>query len=305
MNSGAGAVRGMSSTDMLPGASGGTDAPLAQEKEERKFLGKPLRFWIKLGLFLVFVALILIAIFVFQIHKKLDDILDWIRDHKAPGFFIFAGTYTLLTALLIPGSILSIGAGFVFDWHLGTVAVLLGATVGQTIAFLEGRYFLRDWIAEKTQHFKTWQAIEAAVQEEGWKIVGLLRLAPVIPYNVLNPALGLTAVKFWDYTIASAVAIIPGTVLYVYLGSLASDFSEITGGDAIKGTTLWLAIASGVVIILVVVLITYYAKRAIKKRLNIPDEENTDATDDNGQKRDIENPGENAQSGGNKMYERD
>lgn len=78
---------------------------------------------------------------------------------------------------------------------LGTLAVLLGASVGQTLAFLEGRYFFREWIAEKTKSFKTWQAIESAVEEEGWKIVGLLRLAPVIPYNALNPAFGLTSVK--------------------------------------------------------------------------------------------------------------
>lgn len=90
---------------------------------------------------------------------------------------------------------MSIGAGFVFGWYLGTLAVLLGATAGQTIAFLEGRYFFREWIATKTQSMQTWQAIEGAVEHEGWKIVGLLRLAPLAPYNVLNPALGLTSVK--------------------------------------------------------------------------------------------------------------
>lgn len=121
----------------------------------------------------------------------------------------------------------------------------------------------------------------------------------------------LVALQFWHYTIASAVAIIPGTVLYVYLGSLVSNISDLTSGEATKGTTLWVAIASGVIIIVVVVLITIYAKRAIAKKLHIPEEENVDgAADtvgDSAQKGDIENPSEevrNDELNHDSMYER-
>lgn len=218
-------------------------------------------------MFLLFVGIILVAVLVFKVHTKIDDVLEFIEKHKVPGFFIFAGVYTLLTVFLIPGSILSIGAGFAFGLWLGVLAVWVGATIGQTLAFLVGRYFFRDWIAEKTKKFKIWQAIEAALETEGWKIVGLLRLAPLLPYNALNPALGLTAVRFWDYTIASAIAILPGTFLYVYLGSLAKSIADLTSGKATKGTTIWVAIATGVIIVVVVVVTTYYAKRAINKKL--------------------------------------
>lgn len=238
-----------------------------EEPPPKKYLGCTAAFWVKLLLFLLFVGIILVAVLVFKVHTKIDDVLEFIEKHKVPGFFIFAGVYTLLTVFLIPGSILSIGAGFAFGLWLGVLAVWVGATIGQTLAFLVGRYFFRDWIAEKTKKFKIWQAIEAALETEGWKIVGLLRLAPLLPYNALNPALGLTAVRFWDYTIASAIAILPGTFLYVYLGSLAKSIADLTSGKATKGTTIWVAIATGVIIVVVVVVTTYYAKRAINKKL--------------------------------------
>ena len=91
-------------------------------------------------------------------------------------------------------------------------------------------HLCRDWIANRTRHVRVWQGIEIAIEEEGWKIVGLLRLAPLIPYNILNYALGLTAVKFWAYFFASAVGILPGTLLYVSLGSVAGDITKITSG---------------------------------------------------------------------------
>lgn len=95
----------------------------------------------------------------------------------------------------IPGLILSLGAGYVFGLGVGILAVFCGATIGQTVAFLLGRFLMQEFFQKIVGRFKFWQAIELAIEEEGWKIVGLLRLAPVVPYNLLNYALGLTTVK--------------------------------------------------------------------------------------------------------------
>ena len=116
--------------------------------------------------------------------------------------------------LFIPGSLLSLGAGFVFGIWLGAIAVWCGAitghshfdcefcghlpfawNLGQTFAFLGGRYLFREWIASYAQRFRLWRGLEIASEEEGWKIVSLLRLVPIVPYSALNYTLGLTAVS--------------------------------------------------------------------------------------------------------------
>ncbi|CAD7702928.1 unnamed protein product [Ostreobium quekettii] len=224
---------------------------------------------VKLGLLVALVVAILVAFLGFGVHKRLDDFLEWLQDNKALGFFIFVAVYSLCTVLFVPGLILSLGAGFIFKIPLGMLAVWVAATIGQTLAFLVGRYLLRDWVAARTRNFKVWQGIEAAVEDEGWKIVGLLRLAPLIPYNALNYALGLTAVKFWHYFIASSIGILPGTALYVVIGSLAEDLSKITSGEgAIDTNVLIVTVVLTIVMVVVVVfLTTFYAKRAINKKL--------------------------------------
>ncbi|GMH41770.1 hypothetical protein BSKO_09680 [Bryopsis sp. KO-2023] len=246
---------------------------MSDKPEEKTFLRLTKSGWIKLAVFLGLVGAIVVAFAAFRLDKKLDDILEWMDDNPVPGFFIFACLYVLAAVLFIPGLILSVGSGFVFGLPLGTLAVFVGATIGQTVAFLVGRYLLRDWISKKTETFSKWQAVEAAVSTEGWKIVGLLRLAPLVPYNALNYALGLTSVKFWQYFFASAIGILPGTLLYVYLGSVAADISEIANGEAVNGTVFIItAVVTGVVIVLVVILTTYYAKRAIKAKLNLSED---------------------------------
>lgn len=148
--------------------------------------------------------------------------------------------------------------------------VWVGATIGQTISFPLGRFLFRDWIAGRTSKWKTWQAVEVAIQQEAWKIVFLLRLAPLVPYSALNYALGLTSVGFWPYAITSAIGIIPGTFLYTYFGSLATDITSIVRGEGGPDTTTTIitAVVSGVVIIVVLVIITYYAKRALRQSLD-------------------------------------
>lgn len=260
--------------------SGSTSTDMGAE-EERKVLGLSRSGWIKLAVFLTLVAAIVVAFAGFRLHEKLEDILEWFQDNKVPGFFIFAGLYVAATVLFIPGLILSVGAGFVFKIALGTLAVFVGATIGQTLAFLLSRYLLRDWIAVKVEQkaksnpvFEKWEIVEGVVEAEGWKIVGLLRLAPLVPYNALNYLLGMTSVKFWSYFIASALGILPGTLLYVYLGSLADSISEIAKGDAVNPTvTIITAVVTGVVVVLVLALTTYYAKRAINQKLAMKAEE--------------------------------
>lgn len=132
----------------------------------------------------------------------------------------------------VPGLLLAFGGGFVFGLPIGTLSVWLGATIGQTVAFLLGRFLFQGWISSKAQNWKLWRAIEHVTNEQGWKIVALLRLAPVIPYDALNYAFGLTAIKFWEYFLASSISIIPGAFMFVYFGHVAGCIAKCASGDS-------------------------------------------------------------------------
>ena len=161
----------------------------------------------------------------------------------------------------IPGSALTLGAGTLFGVAWGSVYVSIGSTLGATAAFLVGRYLARGFVAKKIEGNERFATIDRAVSEEGWKIVGLTRLSPVFPFSLLNYAFGLTNVKLSHYVLASWIGMMPGTVMYVYLGSIAGAAGQE------KTPAQWALYAVGLVAtIAVTVFITKVARRALAKR---------------------------------------
>src|SRR5947207_7917429 len=167
------------------------------------------------------VALVL-GLKYFHVQDLLKSALDWIGQLGPWGPVIFVGLYVVATVLFVPGSVLTLGAGAVFGVVLGSVCVSISATLGATAAFLVGRYLARDAIARKVERNERFAAIDRAVADEGWKIVFLTRLSPVFPFTLLNYAFGLTRVRLSHYVLASWIGMMPGTVMYVYLGWLVS-----------------------------------------------------------------------------------
>lgn len=117
------------------------------------------------------------------------------------GMAIYAGVYVLATVLFVPGSALTAGAGFVFGVARGMLVVSISATTGAALAFLIARYVARDRIAELAAKNERFRTIDSAIGREGWKIVGLLRLSPLVPFNLSNYLYGLTSVRFWPYVL--------------------------------------------------------------------------------------------------------
>jgi len=225
--------------------------------------------WIRLIILLVIIAALIVGIVVFKIQKYIPVALNYIAKLGVWGGVIFVAIYVVATVCFIPGSLLTLGGGFVFKLKWGVFLVWLGATIGATLAFLLGRTALRSWIAEKVQQYPRFRAVDAAVNKRGWVIVLLLRLTPILPFNLLNYALALTDVKFLQYFLPTAFGMIPGTTLYVYFGSLASDIADIAAGHVGPSLTVQIIIwvASGVGIIVTVVVITIFAKREMNKAL--------------------------------------
>ena len=184
-----------------------------------------------------------------------------------PAAFILL--YIAACVLFLPGSVLTLGAGALFGVVRGAVYVSVASTAGATCAFLIGRYLARDWIAAKLRDRPAFRPIDEAVAREGWKIVGLTRLSPVFPFNLLNYAFGLTQVSLRDYVLASWIGMMPGTVLYVYLGSLAGSLATIGQGHRARTPAEWALYLIGLAATLAVtVYVTRLARRALQKRIS-------------------------------------
>jgi len=218
-------------------------------------------------IFAVAVAIAIIGIaHYFGAESLLQRALEWIKGLGPLGPIVFIATYILACVLFIPGSILTIGAGVVFGVIWGSIYVSIAATLGATSAFLIGRYLARDWVAARLEANPKFKAIDEAVAREGWKIVVLTRLSPVFPFNLLNYAFGLTRVSLRDYFFASWAGMIPGTVMYVYIGSLAGDLAK-AGTQAPATPARWaLNLVSFAATVAVAVYVARIGAKALKEK---------------------------------------
>lgn len=224
---------------------------------------------IKVLMAAVVVGGIILAAKYFNLQEVLSQALAWISGLGPAGLLIFIALYIMACVLLLPGSILTLGAGLVFGVVQGSIAVSIGATLGATSAFLVGRYLARNWVAKRIAGNKKFKAVDEAVGKEGWKIVLLTRLSPVFPFNLLNYAYGLTKVSLRHYVFASWIGMIPGTVMYVYLGSLAGDLASLGVGGHTRTTAEWVLYGVGLLAtVLVTVFVTRVAKKAFSARIS-------------------------------------
>ena len=198
-----------------------------------------------------------------NIQESLQSLLKWIQDFGSASAVIFIVTYVLLTVLLIPGSVLTLGAGVVFGAIWGSLYAFIGATLGATAAFLIGRYFARDWISKKIVGNAKFEAIDATVSKEGLKIVFLTRLSPAFPFVLLNYVFGVTDVSLQDYVLGCA-GMIPGTILYVYIGSLAGSLATIDPSAPSTQSAQWALQAIGLI---ATIAVTVYLTRIAQKAL--------------------------------------
>lgn len=200
----------------------------------------------------------------FDIQQTLGTALTWIDDLGSWGPLFFVLTYIAATVLFVPGFILTLGAGILFGVLLGTVTVSVAATLGATAAFIIGRYFAREWVEEKISAHSGFAAVDKAVAGEGWKIVLLTRLSPIFPFNLLNYAFGLTNISLPGYFLASWIGMLPGTLMYVYLGSLIGNLALIGTEQRSRTLMEWIFYGMGLAVALIV---TIYATRLARKAL--------------------------------------
>ena len=226
------------------------------------------RFIPKFLLLGILVAIFFVLFKYFNIQELLRGALDWISDMGWIGIFVFAMIYILACVLLVPGAILTLGAGAIYGVVAGSILVSVASTLGATAAFLVGRYFARDLVAQKIEGNPKFRAVDEAVGNEGWKIVGLTRLSPIFPFNLLNYSYGLTRVSLKHYFFASWIGLMPGTVLYVYIGSLAGSLATLGAEGRVRSPWEWALYVIGLMAtIAVTVYVTRLAKRALAEKI--------------------------------------
>ncbi len=164
------------------------------------------------------------------VDRAVTALNTWVQDLGFWGPLVFGLIYVVATVLLLPASALTLAAGAVFGLAEGLITVSLASTTGAALALLIARYLARDKIMELARRNPKFEAIDQAIGERGWKIVALLRLSPAVPFNIQNYFYGVTGIRFWTCVLTSWVAMLPGTLMYVYLGHIGGQGLEAVAG---------------------------------------------------------------------------
>nr|ADE76872.1 unknown [Picea sitchensis] len=226
------------------------------------------------SMFRLLLALLLLGAFAtvcltLPMQKTLKDFLVWIDKNLGHwGPLVLAVAYIPLTVLAVPASILTLGGGYLFGLTVGFIADSIGSTAGATAAFLVGKTIGRSYVVSKLKDYPQFQAVAIAVQRSGFKIVLLLRLVPLLPFNMLNYLLSVTPVSIGEYILASWIGMMPITFAFVYVGTTIKDLSDITHGWNQISTTRWILLSIGsVASVVLMVLVTKVARKSLNKAL--------------------------------------
>jgi|SRR6476469_122081 len=216
-------------------------------------------------------ALIIVATRSACVQDVLRTVLMRIEDLGWWGPVAFVATYNLATVLFVPGSVLTLGGGAIFGLWWGSVYVFVASILGAVFAFAIGRYLCRDRVVKYMESHPKFKALDRAVSQQGLKIVFLTRLCPLFPFNLLNYALGITQVSLKDYVLGS-FGMIPGTIMYVYSGSLVGEVAAIGTATVYASpqdsAVKWLInIISFLATVAVTVFITRIASKALEESI--------------------------------------
>lgn len=200
-----------------------------------------------------------------------ERLIEYLAAGQAASPLLFIVVYAVATMAFLPGSLFTMAAGALYGLGLGTLYAWCGATLGATGSFLIARYLGRRPVERRIRKRPRFEAVDRAIASEGRRVAILLRLSPVLPFNILNYALGLTRLSLFDNSIA-CLAMVPGALMYVYYGKLAGTALAATaaGPGYERGTGYWVWIAMGLAATVAAVLML---ARAARRQLTRIEEE--------------------------------
>jgi uncharacterized membrane protein YdjX (TVP38/TMEM64 family) len=217
----------------------------------------------------VIAAIVAVALLLWwagrSLAPRLLNIVAHIQSLGPAAPIAFIAIYTFAVVALIPASLLTIAGGAVFGLVRGVIYSLIAATLGSTLAFLIGRYVARRVVAKRLEAMPRFVAIERAVSARGRRIVFLLRLSPVVPFNFLNYALGLTTISVWDFVFAS-LGTVPGAFVYSYAGKVTGEALALAGkAEVPKNASYYVFLVAGLIAtVAATTVVTRTARRALQ-----------------------------------------
>lgn len=223
--------------------------------------------WIRRVSVVILLAAVVYTLRTLPAGRALEAFASLVEDWGLLAPLAFVAVYAAATVLMLPGSPLSLAAGAIFGLATGTLVVAVGATLGMAGAFLVTRHLARGAVEARLARYPRFAAVDRAVGKDGWKIVALLRLSPAFPFNLQNYAYGLTSIRFWPCVGTSAIAILPGTFMYVYLGYAGrAGLAAAADGGPERGPAQWALLAAGLAAtVAVTVYVARIARRAVRE----------------------------------------
>jgi len=210
------------------------------------------------------VALILALLYAFGAHREVLALLQWFQAQGAWAGLWFILIMTLAMLLLLPGVLLTTGAGFVFGVLEGTVYVVTGTLLGSVIAFLLARHLLgaraRAYIGSR----RRLQLLNEELKPGSWQLILLTRLIPFFPSKLSNYVFGLTRVSFGSFVLGSAIGFVPYSLHNVYLGSLAAELAVLGVRETPRSPMEWAIYGTGFV---ATVIAVFYLNRLARRIL--------------------------------------
>jgi uncharacterized membrane protein YdjX (TVP38/TMEM64 family) len=182
--------------------------------------------------------------------------MEWIAQSGWIGVAGFIVLYTLTCVFFLPGSVLTIGAGAVYGFWFSTALVTISSTVGAVVNFLTSRYLARSWMQRRLGRSAKFRALDKAVSTEGWRMILISRMSPIIPHSLVSYAAGLIRISFWRFTLASFVGFLPQSAAYTYLGAVVGRAVRTSAGVTPHDPITWALYGLGLVATLAVTVLT-------------------------------------------------
>lgn len=214
----------------------------------------------------LFVGAILFVLLRFGAHEQVLRLLQWFDDQGAWAPLLFVLIMALVVVLVLPGVLLTTGAGFVFGVVEGSIYVVTGTTLGATLAFLMARYLFGQRARQFIMARSRFHLVSEEVTPHGWKIVLLSRLIPFFPSKIANYFFGLTPFSLRGFVGGSLLGFIPFSIYSVYLGSIAADLSTLGIRNADRTPLEWTLYGAGfIAAVVAIVFLSRLARRALAR----------------------------------------
>ncbi|KAF9953660.1 hypothetical protein BGZ72_005238 [Mortierella alpina] len=222
--------------------------------------------YIKAALLLTLLTLIILAFTVLRVQDHVKEILHYIDDHRSMGAILFVTFYTIACWLFLPGSLFTIGAGFLFrPMPFALAIVMLGDVLGALGSFLFGRYIFYNWVKSVMAKHPKFSALDQVIQDDGWKIVVMLRLTP-IPFNLITYFFSITSIPLYTLLWATAAGVFPGSCLGIWIGSLLKGLSGIDNPE-LETKNVVILVMNGVFIVCSILTLSIFGKKSMRKAM--------------------------------------